>query len=69
MTNTKELRAVIAETGIKYNFIAEKLGISRYTLQLKIDDSREFKPSEIEELCKILGITSLKERNKLFFKK
>lgn len=69
MTNTQELRKIISEKGIKYIHIAEKLGLTSYGLQLKIENKNEFKQSEVGKFCEILNITSLKEKEKLFFAK
>lgn len=67
MTNTAALRQVISDRGIKLKFLAEKLGISPYGLSLKIENKNEFKAGEIKLLCELLGITSLKERERIFF--
>jgi hypothetical protein len=69
MTNTQELRKIITEKGLKYITIASKLGISTYGLQLKIDNKNEFKQGEIVQLCKLLDIKTLKEKEKIFFDK
>lgn len=62
------IKEVIAESGLKYKYIAEALGISRYSLQRKIENKAEFRGSEIQALCKILKITSLTKREAIFFK-
>ena len=69
MTNTEALKAKIAENGIKITFIATKLGITRQCLSRKITNKSEFTTSEIVALCETLGITSLKERDAIFFAK
>ena len=38
MTNTKLLNEKIVESGLKRKFIAEKLGLSTYGLQRKIEN-------------------------------
>lgn len=68
MTDTKELRRRIENSGFKYKVLAQKLGISAYTLQLKIDNDREFKVSEVDALALILGLT-LREKDAIFFAK
>lgn len=68
MTDTKELRRRIESSGYKYKVLAQKLGISAYTLQLKIDNDREFKVSEVDALALILGLT-LREKDAIFFAK
>lgn len=69
MTNTKLLEDLINKSGFKRSFIADKLGLSTYGLQLKIQGNNEFKPSEIEKLCELLKITSLNLKENIFFAK
>lgn len=69
MTNTNLLEKRIEDSGLKYKFIAEKLGINYYTLRKKMNNVTEFTASEIDALCEILNINSLKERQKIFFAK
>ena len=68
MTDTKELRRRIEAAGLKYKYIAQKLGISPYTLQLKIDNDNEFKVSEVYLLSSLLHL-SLREKDAIFFAK
>lgn len=67
MTDTQELLKVIDNSGLKKSFIAERLGISTYGLQKKVENKNQFKAEEIMILCKTLGITSLREKEKIFF--
>ena len=68
MTNTNMLRELIQKKGLKYMYIATSLGISTYCLQQKIDNKTEFKASEVQELCNILGITdNLELKEEIFF--
>ena len=69
MTDTVLLKQRIKDSGLKLQFIAEKMGISRYTLTMKINNDSEFTTSEVESICNILGIDSLTERNDIFFAK
>lgn len=55
MTDTIALRSVIAESGLKYKALAEIMGLSPYTLQMKIDNESEFKASEIDALANALA--------------
>lgn len=68
MTDTVTLRRRIERSGYKYKFLARKMGISPYSLQLKIDNAREFKVSQVEALARLLGLT-LKEKEAIFFAK
>ena len=67
MTNTAELKKIIDESGIKKKHIAQRLGLSYYGLQLKIEGKNEFKQKEITVLCDILNIDSLKQKDRIFF--
>ncbi len=69
MTDEILLRRKIKEKGLKINFIANELGLSTYGLMLKIQNKSEFKTSEVNGLCEILGIDSLEEKETIFFKK
>lgn len=69
MTDSKELRKLIQDSGLKYKFIAAKLGISTTALQKKIDNLIPFKAPEINIMCEVLHITSLQKKDNIFFKK
>ncbi len=56
----------IDEIKIPVKTIAEKMGISRQTLYLKMNGKREFKTSEITNLCEILRLTT-EEKKHIFF--
>lgn len=66
MTNTVKLQKTITEKGLKYVFIANKLGLSPYGLKKKIKNETEFKASEIAKLTSILGL-SVNEKEDIFF--
>lgn len=67
LTDTKALQKRINESGLKQEFIANKLGLSSYGFAKKKNNETEFKPSEIDVLCKILHIDTLEERFAIFF--
>jgi predicted transcriptional regulator len=56
----------IDEIKIPVKTIAEKMGISRQTLYLKLNGKREFKTSEISNICDILRLTN-EEKKHIFF--
>ena len=69
MTDTTKLRMLIEESGLKYKYIAERLGITTYGLQKKIENKTQFKATEMKILCEILNINSLKKKEDIFFAK
>lgn len=69
MTNTVKLRDLIEKSGYKLKYIAGRLDITLYALQMKIDNIKEFKASEIAIMCELLNIRSLKEKDEIFFTK
>ena len=67
MTNEKLLERKIKESGKKKSYLADKCGLSRVGFFNCIKNKAEFKPSQIKALCNELGITSLKEKDSIFF--
>lgn len=68
MTNTELLEEKIKESGYKKSYIAKVIGLkSAYGLAKKIKNETEFKTSEVDALCKLLKISSLEEKERIFF--
>lgn len=67
MTNTEELRRIIKNSGLKLEYIAEQLGITRFSLSKKIENVTEFKTSEVQKMCEVLQITDPKAKEAIFF--
>lgn len=67
MTDSKMLMDLIESRGLKRNYVAKELGLSRSSLYNKINNTTPFTVIEITQLCKILDITSLKTKDKIFF--
>lgn len=67
MTNTEMLRDAIKRSGLKLEFIAEKLGITRFSLSKKIENVTEFKTSEVQKMCDVLQITDPQDKEAIFF--
>ena len=67
MTNTKLLKEVIEKSGLKIGFIADYVGISRQSLWNKINNLTPFNQYEIDKMCDVLKITSLKQKEAVFF--
>lgn len=68
LTNTLLLEERINQSGYKRSFIANKMGISSYTLSKKTNNENEFLASEINILCELLKI-NVNDRMKIFFAK
>lgn len=68
MTDSNALRERIKQSGMKYRYVAERVGITPYALQRKIDNESEFKVSEVDVLADLLGLT-LWEKDAIFFSK
>lgn len=64
MTNSQLLKSKIVEKGYTQGIVAEKLGISKTSLNYKINNKRPFNSNEMYILCKILGI---KQPKHIFF--
>ena len=69
MTNTEMLKEIIAKSGLKLEYLAEQCGITRQALSNKVSNRNFFTAKEIEALCKELKITSLTEKERIFFAK
>lgn len=67
MTDTARLERVISESGYKKSYIAKVIGLTPATLSRKIRNSSEFKASEIEGLCRLLGINDPGVKAAIFF--
>lgn len=67
MNNTQLLEQKIAESGKRRNYLAEKVGLSYAGFRNCVTNKAEFKASQIDILCAELGITSLKEKQAIFF--
>lgn len=56
----------VKKLGLKYNYIANYLGISVQALRLKRIGRNQFTAKEIKKLCVLLNLTD-KEKEKFFF--
>jgi transcriptional regulator with XRE-family HTH domain len=66
VTDTERLKERIKKSGLKMNYIAEQIGITREGLYNKINGKNDFKATEIAKLQDLLGL-SLAEKEKIFF--
>lgn len=69
MTNTKLLEDKIDESGKKRVFLAKKCGLSYAGFRNCITNKANFNSTHINILCEELNITSLKEKEAIFFAK
>lgn len=67
MTNTELINKKIDDSGLKRAFIAKSMGITRQSFSAKINNKRAFNQYEIAALCKLLNITALTEKERIFF--
>ena len=66
MTNIALLRQKISDSGLKTQYIADKLGLHRVSLSMKINGHRQFNQYEISKLCDVLNITDPAEMQLIF---
>lgn len=67
MTNTELLEEKIDKSGKKRKYLAERCGLTYAGFRNCVINKSEFKASHIDILCAELGITSLKEKESIFF--
>lgn len=67
MTNTKLLNELIQQSGLKKVYIADKLGVTPVGLHNLITGKSEFKASQINKMCDLLGIDDLETKEAVFF--
>ena len=69
MVDTEALELLIRQSGKRIGYLADKLGISRQYLRMKITNKADFTNRETDILCSEIGITSLKMMQQIFFAK
>lgn len=69
MTNTELLETKIRESGLKKGYLAQKCGLSRAGFRNCVTNKAEWTASQIDTLCEELVITSLREKDAIFFAK
>lgn len=67
MTNSVLLEEKIALSGLKKDFIAKNIGITRQSLSYKSSNKSVFTAVEIAKLCDLLNIDTLEEKEAIFF--
>ena len=66
MTNTLLLEMAIRRAGLTKKEVARRLGLSIMGLHKEINNLSEFKASEINQLYKMLNLSSLEEQQQIF---
>jgi DNA-binding phage protein len=66
LTDTKRLKDRIDQSGLKLQWIAEQLGLTRFGLYKKLSGESDFRQQEIAKLSEILEL-SAEDRDALFF--
>ncbi len=69
MVDTQLLEDVISRSGKKKGYLAERLGISIQSFRLKCKNDYSFTTDEVAELCDVLHITRLSDKERIFFKR
>lgn len=67
MTDTLQLEFAIRKAGFTKKEVAKWLGLSEVALHSKINNTTEFRASEIAALYDLLNLQSLEEQQKIFF--
>lgn len=67
LVNEQLLEKCIEASGLKKQFIAAKLGISANYFSQKCHNAVDFKTSEVDILCSLLGIRTMEEMQAIFF--
>ena len=57
MTDTKKLKDKIRDKGLKYSYVASRLGLTPFGFQKKVENDTEFKASENKKLYELHNIT------------
>ena len=67
MTNKELLEKAIEAKGLKKVFLAKQIGLTPAGFCNCLNNRAEFKASQINTLCDLLGITDLAEKEAIFF--
>lgn len=67
MVDTELLEKAILDSGKRKGYLAEKIGRTSQTLRSKVTGAYDFTTSEVDILCKELNITTLDQKERIFF--
>lgn len=69
MTNWELLEQKITDSGLRRDFIYDKLGVTRAGWSYKKTHDVDFTQTQIARLCEVLSIDDLNEKEDIFFAK
>ena len=69
MTDWKTLEDKIEASGIRKGFFYEQVGVTRGRWHYLRSRGKDPTPTEIQKICDTLNITSLREKDSIFFAK
>lgn len=67
MTNVELLEDRIRKSGKKKSYLAERLGLSNAGFRNLCRGKSQFRTGQVQVLCEELNISSLREREEIFF--
>ena len=67
MVNRNLLNEKIKQSGLKKSYLAESIGVSRSTFCALLNNKSEFRVSQIQILCALLGIRDDETLRAIFF--
>lgn len=66
MTNSNKLKGKIVENGYTLSSFSDAIPLSRMSLRRKLNGEADFRVSEIEKICSLLGIERSEISNYFF---
>jgi len=67
MVNTALLEDAIRASGKRKQYLADKIGCTIQSFRMRCVNRYDFKSSDVEILCRELGITRLTDKERIFF--
>ena len=67
MGKAQYLEAIIRDSGLKKQYLADKCGMTRQSFTTKCKDPSSFTAANVAVLCKELKINSMQKAKEIFF--